>query len=54
MAKVLHEVLVDYNFTDKVRTFLDFFTFIYEIHVFLILYNYVGSLLIMQATIRLQ
>ena len=28
LAKVLHEVLVDYNLTDKVRIFLCFFTFL--------------------------
>ena len=29
MAKVLHEVFIDYNLTDKVRIFFSFYDFFY-------------------------
>ena len=53
MTKVLHEVLVDYNLTDKVRIFYVCLLFCTKYLFFLILQSYARSLLIVQATIGL-
>ena len=53
MAKVLHEMLVDYNLTNKIRIFFIFVYFFVLNLFFLILYSYARSLLIMETTIGL-
>ena len=53
IAKVLYEVLVDYNLTDKVRNVFDFCIIFILNTCFLVLYSCVQSLLIMQAIIKL-
>ena len=54
MAKVLHEVLVNYNLTDKVRFLFMFLCFFCAKYLFYAVFcNYGRSLMILQVTIGL-